>query len=146
MNHAICSFPPQDEFPAADESVDEFPSVLKWRSKPAVASMSVSLPNLLGKSSSNLSVPDTPVDPEQILEGDKSLQTTTALLGTESKAAVRAARRDPDPEKNTHHQFHLLLLRGRRERSRIKAALIAPKPPENLSGFQNQSCRTAPDL
>lgn len=73
-----CSFPPQDEFPAADESVDEFPSVLKWRSKPAVASISVSLPNLLGKSSSNLSDPDAPVHPEQILEGDNALQTVTA--------------------------------------------------------------------
>lgn len=76
--NVICSFPPQDEFPPADESVDEFPSVLKWRSKPAVASMSVSLPNLLGKSSSNLSAPDTPANPEQILEGDKTLQTVTA--------------------------------------------------------------------
>ncbi|CAF99913.1 unnamed protein product, partial [Tetraodon nigroviridis] len=57
-----------DEFPAADESVDEFASVLKWRSKPAAASMSVSLPNLLAKSSSSLSAPDKPGHPEQILE------------------------------------------------------------------------------
>lgn len=94
--NVLCSFPPQDEFPAADESVDEFPSVLKWRSAPAAASMSVSLPNLLGKSSGHLSAPEPPVKPEQALEGDNTLQT---MLGTESKAAVKAARRDSDPEK-----------------------------------------------
>ncbi|XP_056881579.1 GRAM domain-containing protein 2A isoform X5 [Takifugu flavidus] len=57
-----------DEFPASDELVDEFPSVLKWRSKPAVVSMSASLPDLLGNSSSNLSSADKPVKPEQLLE------------------------------------------------------------------------------
>lgn len=65
-------FSSQDEFPASDELADEFPSVLKWRSKPAVASMSASLPDLLGNSSSNLSSPDKPVKPEQLLEGDKT--------------------------------------------------------------------------
>lgn len=73
--NVLCSFPPQDEFPAADESVDEFPSVLKWRSAPAAASMSVSLPNLLGKSSGHLSAPEPAVKPEQALEGDNTLQT-----------------------------------------------------------------------
>ena len=38
--------------------------------------MSVSLPNLLGKSSSNLSVPEKPAKAEQILEGDETLRTT----------------------------------------------------------------------
>lgn len=153
----ICSFPPQDEFPAADESVDEFPSVLKWRSKPAVASMSVSLPNLLGKSSSNLSAPDTPVHPEQILEGDKTLQTMTARCWGQSPRLQLKLHADiliqkKKQRKKKHHQFHLLLLRGRRERSRMKAALITPKPPSNLSSCQTkaaerpQICNLVPAL
>ncbi|XP_029702325.1 GRAM domain-containing protein 2A isoform X3 [Takifugu rubripes] len=68
-----------DEFPASDELVDEFPSVLKWRSKPAVVSMSASLPDLLGNSSSNLSSADKPVKPEQLLE-ERDLQTDRGLL------------------------------------------------------------------
>ncbi|KAA8595952.1 hypothetical protein FQN60_011243 [Etheostoma spectabile] len=46
-----------DEFPVPDEFpvVDEFPSVLKWRRKPSVVSVSSSLPDLLGNSPSSLS-------------------------------------------------------------------------------------------
>lgn len=125
----ICSFPPQDEFPAADESVDEFPSVLKWRSKPAVASMSVSLPNLLGKSSSNLSTPDKPVNPERILEGDKTLQTMTARSwGQSPRLQLKLQDEILIKTKRKTNQFHLLLLRGEGKRSRKNAALIAPKP------------------
>lgn len=63
---------PQDEFPAPDEFpvVDEFPSVLKWRRKPSVVSVSSSLPDLLGNSTSSLSAADAPFKPEQPLEGD----------------------------------------------------------------------------
>lgn len=70
---------PQDEFPAPDEFpvVDEFPSVLKWRRKPSVVSVSSSLPDLLGTSTSGLSTTDTPFKSEQPLEGDKTICTLT---------------------------------------------------------------------
>ncbi|XP_013130195.1 uncharacterized protein gramd2aa isoform X2 [Oreochromis niloticus] len=59
-----------DDFPAPDEFpvVDEFPSVLKWRRKPSVVSVSSSLPDLLGNSTSSLSATDTPFKSEQQLE------------------------------------------------------------------------------
>lgn len=69
----------QDEFPVPDEFpvVDEFPSVLKWRRKPSVVSVSSSLPDLLGTSTSGLSTTDTPFKSEQPLEGDKMSCTLT---------------------------------------------------------------------
>ncbi|KAM9408091.1 GRAM domain-containing protein 2A [Pholidichthys leucotaenia] len=67
-----------DEFTAPDE-VDEFPSVLKWRSKPSVVSVSSSLPDLLGNSPSSLSTADTPFKAEQPLE-ERALQTDRGLL------------------------------------------------------------------
>lgn len=97
-------FPPpsvsQDEFPAADEFpvVDEFPSVLKWRRKPSVVSVSSSLPDLLGNSTSSLSPADTPLKSEQLLEGDKTLHTAMMMrchMDTKSKASFKA----------THLQF-----------------------------------------
>uniref|UniRef100_A0A3P9NJ79 GRAM domain containing 2A n=1 Tax=Poecilia reticulata TaxID=8081 RepID=A0A3P9NJ79_POERE len=59
-----------DEFPAPDEFpvVDEFPSVLKWRRKPSVVSVSSSLPDLLGSSTSSLGAADTPFKTEPPLE------------------------------------------------------------------------------
>lgn len=70
-----------DEFPAPDEFpvVDEFPSVLKWRRKPSVVSVSSSLPDLLGNSTSSLSAADTPFKSEQPLE-ERALQTDRGLL------------------------------------------------------------------
>lgn len=70
-----------DEFPATDEFpvVDEFPSVLKWRRKPSVVSVSSSLPDLLGNSTSSLSPADTPFKSEQLLE-ERALQTDRGLL------------------------------------------------------------------
>uniref|UniRef100_A0A3Q1JD83 GRAM domain-containing protein n=1 Tax=Anabas testudineus TaxID=64144 RepID=A0A3Q1JD83_ANATE len=70
-----------DEFPAPDEFpvVDEFPSVLKWRRKPSVVSVSSSLPDLLGNSTSGLSTTDTPFKSEQPLE-ERVLQTDRGLL------------------------------------------------------------------
>lgn len=43
-----------------------------------MVSMSTSLPDLLGNSSSNLSSADKPVKPEQLLEGDKTLRSPAA--------------------------------------------------------------------
>lgn len=62
---------PQDEFPTPDEFpvVDEFPSVLQWRRKPSGVSVSSSLPDLLGTSTSGLGAADTPFKAEQPLEG-----------------------------------------------------------------------------
>uniref|UniRef100_A0A3P9JW40 GRAM domain containing 2Aa n=1 Tax=Oryzias latipes TaxID=8090 RepID=A0A3P9JW40_ORYLA len=59
-----------DEFPVPDEFpvVDEFPSVLKWRRKPSVVSVSSSLPDLLGNSGSGLGAADTVFKSEQPLE------------------------------------------------------------------------------
>nr|XP_033482935.1 GRAM domain-containing protein 2A isoform X1 [Epinephelus lanceolatus] len=70
-----------DEFPVPDEFpvVDEFPSVLKWRRKPSVVSVSSSLPDLLGNSTSSLSAADTPFKSEQPLE-ERALQTDRGLL------------------------------------------------------------------
>ncbi|XP_072236206.1 GRAM domain-containing protein 2A isoform X2 [Leuresthes tenuis] len=70
-----------DEFPAPDEFpvVDEFPSVLKWRRKPSVGSVSSSLPDLLGNSTSSLGAADTPFKSEQPLE-ERGLQTDRGLL------------------------------------------------------------------
>ncbi|XP_062281082.1 GRAM domain-containing protein 2A isoform X1 [Scomber scombrus] len=70
-----------DEFPAPDEFpvVDEFPSVLKWRRKPSVVSVSSSLPDLLGNSTSSLNATDTPFKSEQPLE-ERALQTDRGLL------------------------------------------------------------------
>lgn len=91
--------------------------------------MSVSLPNLLGKSSSNLSTPDKPVNPERILEGDKTLQTMTARSwGQSPRLKLKLQDEILIKTKRKTNQFHLLLLRGEGERSRKNAALIAPKP------------------
>ncbi|XP_037604458.1 GRAM domain-containing protein 2A isoform X2 [Sebastes umbrosus] len=70
-----------DEFPVPDEFpvVDEFPSVLKWRRKPSVVSVSSSLPDLLGTSTSSLSAVDAPFKSEQPLE-ERALQTDRGLL------------------------------------------------------------------
>ncbi|XP_068168828.1 GRAM domain-containing protein 2A isoform X2 [Antennarius striatus] len=70
-----------DEFPTTDEFpvVDEFPSVLKWRRKPSVVSVSSSLPDLLGNSTSSLSPADSPLKSEQLLE-ERALQTDRGLL------------------------------------------------------------------
>ncbi|XP_061078655.1 GRAM domain-containing protein 2A isoform X2 [Conger conger] len=64
-----------DEFPVPDE----FPPVLKWRRKPSVATVSSSLPDLLGNSSSSLSAVDTPFQPDEPME-ENVLETETILL------------------------------------------------------------------
>ncbi|XP_072516369.1 GRAM domain-containing protein 2A isoform X2 [Salminus brasiliensis] len=71
-----------DEFPVPDEfpvTVDEFTPVLKWRRKPSVASVSSSLPDLLGNSTSSLSAVDAPFRPDEPLE-ERSLETEKILL------------------------------------------------------------------
>ncbi|KAM4592332.1 GRAM domain-containing protein 2A isoform 5-T6 [Odontesthes bonariensis] len=72
---SLDEFPTPDEFPV----VDEFPSVLKWRRKPSVGSVSSSLPDLLGNSTSSLGAADTPFKVEQPLE-ERGLQTDRGLL------------------------------------------------------------------
>ncbi|XP_034077242.1 GRAM domain-containing protein 2A isoform X1 [Gymnodraco acuticeps] len=72
---SLDEYPVPDEFPA----VDEFPSVLKWRRKPSVVSVSSSLPDLLGNSTSSLSAADTPFKSEQPLE-ERALQTDRGLF------------------------------------------------------------------
>ncbi|XP_077375084.1 GRAM domain-containing protein 2A isoform X5 [Festucalex cinctus] len=72
---SLDEFPTPDEFPV----VDEFPSVLKWRRKPSVVSVSSSLPDLLGNSSSSLSAANTSFKSEQPLE-ERALQTDRGLL------------------------------------------------------------------
>ncbi|GLD55867.1 GRAM domain-containing protein 2 isoform X3 [Lates japonicus] len=72
---SLDEFPTPDEFPV----VDEFPSVLKWRRKPSVVSVSSSLPDLLGNSTSSLSATDAPFKSEQLLE-ERALQTDRGLL------------------------------------------------------------------
>ncbi|RVE74234.1 hypothetical protein OJAV_G00020030 [Oryzias javanicus] len=69
-----------DEFPVPDEFpvVDEFPSVLKWRRKPSVVSVSSSLPDLLGNSSSGLGAADAVFKSEPLEE--RGLQTDRSLL------------------------------------------------------------------
>ncbi|KAG7283771.1 hypothetical protein CRUP_034395 [Coryphaenoides rupestris] len=64
-----------DEFPP----VDEFPTVLKWRRKPSVVSVSSTLPDLLGNSTSSLSVGDTAFQKEAPLD-EGTLQTDRGLL------------------------------------------------------------------
>ncbi|XP_076142934.1 GRAM domain-containing protein 2A isoform X1 [Alosa pseudoharengus] len=68
-------FPVPDEFPVAEE----FPPVLKWRRKPSVASVSSSLPDLLGNSASSLSAVDTPFQTDEPLE-ESGLETDKILL------------------------------------------------------------------
>ncbi|XP_013857028.1 GRAM domain-containing protein 2 [Austrofundulus limnaeus] len=72
---SLDEFPTPDEFPV----VDEFPSVLKWRRKPSGVSVSSSLPDLLGTSTSGLGAADTPFKAEQPLE-ERGLQTDRGLL------------------------------------------------------------------
>ncbi|XP_046890326.1 GRAM domain-containing protein 2A isoform X2 [Hypomesus transpacificus] len=64
-----------DEFPV----VADFPPVLKWRRQPSVPSVSSSLPDLLGNSTSSLSTVDTPYPAEAPLT-DRSLETEKILL------------------------------------------------------------------
>jgi len=56
----------KDAFPA----VDEFPTVLKWRRKPSVVSVSSTLPDLLGNSTSSLSPGDAAFKKEAPLDGE----------------------------------------------------------------------------
>ncbi|KAM4597464.1 GRAM domain-containing protein 2A isoform 3-T3 [Fundulus diaphanus] len=72
---SLDEFPTPDEFPV----VDEFPSVLKWRRKPSVVSVSSSLPDLLGSSTGGLGAADAPFKTEPPLE-DRGLQTDRGLL------------------------------------------------------------------
>ncbi|PWA18841.1 hypothetical protein CCH79_00004865, partial [Gambusia affinis] len=73
-----------DEFPAPDEFpvVDEFPSVLKWRRKPSVVSVSSSLPDLLGSSTSGRGAADTLFKTEPPLEGDTRTHSVSDVLCT----------------------------------------------------------------
>ncbi|XP_031425108.1 GRAM domain-containing protein 2A isoform X2 [Clupea harengus] len=71
-----------DEFPAPDEFpvvAVEFPPVLKWRRKPSAASVSSSLPDLLGNSAGSLSAVDTPFQTDEPLE-EIGLETEKILL------------------------------------------------------------------
>lgn len=68
----------QDEFPVPDEypvAVTDFTPVLKWRRKPSVASVSSSLPDLLGNSTSSLSAVDPPFQPSEPLQGEQKANT-----------------------------------------------------------------------
>ncbi|KAM8892582.1 GRAM domain-containing protein 2A isoform 2-T2 [Spinachia spinachia] len=58
-------------------SMDEFPAVLKWRTKPSLPVVSSSLPDLLGTSSAGLAA-DTPFITHTLT--DSSLETETILL------------------------------------------------------------------
>ncbi|XP_053490742.1 GRAM domain-containing protein 2A isoform X1 [Ictalurus furcatus] len=69
-------FPVPDEYPVA---ADEFTPVLKWRRKPSVASVSSSLPDLLGNSTSNLSAVDTSFQPSEPLQ-ERALESEKILL------------------------------------------------------------------
>uniref|UniRef100_A0A4W5PP56 GRAM domain-containing protein n=1 Tax=Hucho hucho TaxID=62062 RepID=A0A4W5PP56_9TELE len=51
-----------DEFPV----VNDFPPVLKWRKKPSIPSVSSSLPDLLGNSTSSRSAVDIPYLPTEV--------------------------------------------------------------------------------
>ncbi|KAM6973112.1 GRAM domain-containing protein 2A [Aplochiton taeniatus] len=64
-----------DEFPV----VADFPPVLKWRRKPSVPSVSSSLPDLLGNSTSSLSAVETPYAMETPLK-ERCLETEKILL------------------------------------------------------------------
>ncbi|XP_026786457.2 GRAM domain-containing protein 2A isoform X4 [Pangasianodon hypophthalmus] len=71
-----------DEFSVPDEypvAVDEFTPVLKWRRKPTVASVSSSLPDLLGNSTSSLSAVDTSFQPSETLQ-ETTLESEKILL------------------------------------------------------------------
>ncbi|KAL0187973.1 hypothetical protein M9458_015072, partial [Cirrhinus mrigala] len=61
-----------DEFPVPEvfPVPDEFPPVLKWRRKPSVASVTSSLPDLLGNSTGSLSAVDAPFQTDKPLEGE----------------------------------------------------------------------------
>uniref|UniRef100_A0A8C2H8U3 GRAM domain-containing protein n=1 Tax=Cyprinus carpio TaxID=7962 RepID=A0A8C2H8U3_CYPCA len=59
-----------DEFPVSTD----FTPVLKWRRNPSAPSVSSSLPDLLGNSTSSLSAADTPLE-ERRLEAEKVLLT-----------------------------------------------------------------------
>ncbi|XP_030630768.1 GRAM domain-containing protein 2A [Chanos chanos] len=64
-----------DEFPVPGD----FPPVLKWRRKPSVPSVSSSLPDLLGNSSSSLSAVDTAFQTDTPLE-ERGLEKEKILL------------------------------------------------------------------
>ncbi|XP_053369399.1 GRAM domain-containing protein 2A isoform X4 [Clarias gariepinus] len=71
-----------DEFPVPDEYpvvVTDFSPVLKWRRKPSVASVSSSLPDLLGNSTSSLSAVDPPFQPSEPLQ-ERALESEKILL------------------------------------------------------------------
>ncbi|MCJ8737402.1 hypothetical protein PDJAM_G00023530, partial [Pangasius djambal] len=71
-----------DEFSVPDEypvAVNEFTPVLKWRRKPTVASVSSSLPDLLGNSTSSLSAVDTSFQPSETLQ-ERTLESEKILL------------------------------------------------------------------
>ncbi|KAJ8417952.1 hypothetical protein AAFF_G00227950 [Aldrovandia affinis] len=78
-----------DEFPVHNA----FPPVLKWRKKPSVASMSVSLPDLLGNSTPRLRPADTPFQSDQPIE-DRVLEKEKILT-------------EPEPELG-HVEFQLI--------------------------------------
>ncbi|CAB1331702.1 unnamed protein product, partial [Coregonus sp. 'balchen'] len=67
-----------DEFPV----VNDFPPVLKWRRKPSIPSMSSSLPDLLGNSTSSRSAVDIPYLPTEVplTLKDRGLETEQVLL------------------------------------------------------------------
>ncbi|XP_060742672.1 GRAM domain-containing protein 2A isoform X2 [Tachysurus vachellii] len=73
---SLDEFPVPDEFPVA---VGEFTPVLKWRRKPSVASVSSSLPDLLGNSTSSLSAIDTSFQPSEPLQ-ERALESEKILL------------------------------------------------------------------
>ncbi|XP_047666407.1 GRAM domain-containing protein 2A isoform X2 [Tachysurus fulvidraco] len=73
---SLDEFPVPDEFPVA---VGEFTPVLKWRRKPSVASVSSSLPDLLGNSTSSLSAIDTSFQPSEPLQ-ERALASEKILL------------------------------------------------------------------
>ncbi|XP_069046860.1 GRAM domain-containing protein 2A [Lepisosteus oculatus] len=64
-----------DEFPVPDE----YPPVLKWRRKTSTASVSSSLPDLLGNSTSSLSTVDASFPASEPLE-DRGLESEKILL------------------------------------------------------------------
>ncbi|KAJ7983334.1 hypothetical protein DPEC_G00380250, partial [Dallia pectoralis] len=61
---SLDEFPVPDEFPVADD----YPTVLKWRRKPSVVSVSSSLPDLLGNSTGSLNAVDTSFQTDLQLE------------------------------------------------------------------------------
>uniref|UniRef100_A0A3P8VI14 GRAM domain containing 2A n=1 Tax=Cynoglossus semilaevis TaxID=244447 RepID=A0A3P8VI14_CYNSE len=81
---SLDEFPTTDDFPAV---VDDFQSVLKWRRKPSVVSVSSSLPDLLGNSTSSLNTSDTPFKSEQLQE-ERALQTDRGLLSEPGAAEL----------------------------------------------------------